>query len=171
MAYKKNYKSQCHLSVGDLNDFIKQIEDKEQGYTLALTNIANRVADEMLTEVLSSKYTAKDGNNPYADTQKEVKTEKDKGIAIIRNTEPKALFYEMGTGVVGAEHPAVGEYVQLFGWKYDHHLHGEAGWVYPKGDGTFGRTSGLVAMNGFYNAFKQIEQNINNITREELEKM
>lgn len=168
MAYRRNYKSRHHISVGDMNDIIKILEEKQVDYARVVSRVAETVADEMQKEVLSGKYTAKDGNNPYRETQKEVVSEGNKASATIRNTEPKALFYEMGTGVVGASNPAVSEYVQEFGWKYDHHAHGESGWVYPKADGTFGRTSGLRAMNGFYNARKLIEQNIQDITLKEL---
>lgn len=170
MAYRRNYKSQHHISLNDLDDIIKELEEKQKSYSEVVTNVANRVADEMQKEVLSSKYNGKNGGNPYASTQKEVTSEKNKATATIRNTEEKALFYEMGTGVVGSDHPAVSEYIQKFGWVYDHHAHGEDGWVYPKADGTFGRTSGLRAMNGFYNAYRLAEKNIKDITLEELRK-
>ena len=171
MGYKRNYKNQHHLSLNDLDDIVKILEQKQANYEKVVSNVANRVADEMQKEVLSSKYTAKDGGNPYDGTQKEVISEGNKATAIIRSHDNKALFYEMGTGVVGAENPAVSEYVEKYGWKYDHHAHGESGWVYPKEDGTFGRTSGLKAMNGFYNASKLIRENIKDITLEELKKM
>lgn len=171
MAYRKNYRSQHHISISDMDDIVKILEEKQKSYSDVVSRVAERVADEMQKEVLSSKYNGKNGGNPYASTQKEVVSNGNQATAIIRNTEEKALFYEMGTGVVGADHPAVSEYIQKFGWVYDHHGHGENGWVYPKEDGTFGRTSGLVAMNGFYNAFRLIEQNIKDITLEELKKV
>lgn len=169
--YRKNYISKHHISVSDMNDLIKIIEEKQLSYQTVVSNVAGKVADEMLNEVLSGKYTAKDGNNPYRATQKEVKTESNKATAIIRNNENKALFYEMGTGVVGADNPATKEYTDKYGWIYDHNEHGEAGWVYPKEDGTWGRTSGLRAMNGFYNASKLAKEKIKDITLEELKKM
>lgn len=178
-----NYKSVHHLSVGDLDDMIKELEDKQKGYQTALTNVAERVAEEMLNEVLSGKYKAKFGGNPYVNTQKEVISGKNEATAIIRNTDAKALFYEMGTGVVGASHPAVGEYVKRFGWVYDVNGHGEEGWWYPTteddpnpykwtdpGGQLRAWTKGLEALNGFYNAYKLIEQNIKDITLHELNK-
>lgn len=169
--YRKNYVSKHHISVSDMNDLIKILEEKQASYQTVVSNVAGRVAEEMQNEVLSGKYTAKDGNNPYRTTQKEVVSGKNKATAIIRNTENKALFYEMGTGVVGAGNPAVSELVQEFGWVYDHNEHGESGWIYPKEDGTFGRTSGLRAMNGFYNAYKLAKEKIKDITLEELGKV
>lgn len=169
--YRKNYISKHHLSVSDLDDLIKILEEKQQSYPTIVTNVAQIVANKMHDEVLSSKYTAKDGGNPYDGTQKEVKSEGNKAIAIIRSHDNKALFYEMGTGVVGASNPAIGEYVNKYNWKYDHNAHGETGWVYPKEDGTWGRTSGLIAMNGFYNAQKLIRENIKDITLKEIKGM
>lgn len=168
MAY---YKSKHNLSLTGIESMISVLEKKQKSYDTVLTAVATRVTDEMQKEVLSSKYTAKDGGNPYDNTQKEVISEKNKATAIIRSNDAKALFYEMGTGIVGAEHPTVGEYISKFGWVYDHNAHGEDGWIYPKKDGTFGRTSGLKAMKGFYNAYRLIEQNIKDITLEELKKM
>ena len=99
------------------------------------------------------------------------KIKANKATAIIRSHDNKALFYEMGTGVVGASNPAVSEYIEKYGWVYDHNAHGEAGWVYPKADGTWGRTSGLRAMNGFYNAQKLIRESITDITLKEIKGM
>ena len=184
MAYRSNYKSKHHISVSDMDDIIKILEKKQEDYTNVVSRVAETVADEMQNEVLSGKYSSKYGGNPYANTHKEVISEKNKATAKIVNNDEKALFYEMGTGVVGASHPAVGEYVQRFGWVYDHHGHGEEGWWYPTtpddpnpykwtdpGGQLRAWTKGLEAMNGFYNAYRLIEQNIKDITLKELKDM
>lgn len=183
MGYRRNYKSQHHLSIGDLEDMLDELDDVKKEYQNAVSRIAERIAEEMLKEVTSSKYVSKYSGNPYTGTRKEVTAEGNTASAKIINDEPEALFYEMGTGVVGADHPAVNEYIQRFGWVYDHHGHGGDGWWYPTTpddpnpykwtdpDGQLRAwTQGLSAMNGFYNAFKLIEQNIESITREELRK-
>ena len=105
-------------------------------------------------------------------------------IMAIINHDEKALFYEMGTGVVGSSSPAVSEYVQRYGWVYDHHGHGQEGWWYPttvddpnpyKWTDPSGQlrawTAGLRAMNGFYNASKLAEENILEISLRKLRKM
>lgn len=171
MAYRTNYTSKYHISLSDLDNMIKELEEKQKSYETVLTNVANRVADEMQKEVLSSKYNGKNGGNPYASTQKEVIPGKTKATAKITNHDAKALFYEMGTGVVGSSNPTVSEYIRKFGWVYDHKDHGDDGWVYPKDDGTFGRTRGLVAMKGFYHATLLISFEIKDITLEELKKV
>lgn len=71
------------------------------------------------------------------------------------------IFNELGTGIVGKnDHPDN----QLFkgGWKYDVNSHGESGWVYPKKDGTFGRTSGLPAKSMFYNTYMNLKAQVPN---------
>lgn len=184
MAYRRNYKSKHHLSVSDMDDLIKVLEEKQASYPQVLTNVATRVAKEMQDEVLSGKYKSRFGGNPYANTQKEVISEGNKAIAKIINHDAKALFHEMGTGVVGSSSPAVSEYVQRFGWVYDHHGHGDAGWWYPTTEddpnpykwtdenGTLRAwTRGLEALNGFYHASKLIRENIKDITLEELGKV
>ena len=56
------------------------------------------------------------------------------------------------------------------GWKYDVNEHGEKGWKYPKGDGTYGWTRGIPASKKFYNAMKRMEQAFPFIAQDELSK-
>jgi len=79
-----------------------------------------------------------------------------------------AKYVEFGTGVVGQgnQHPISDKY----GWIYDKNGHGEAGWVYPKKDGTWGRTSGQVAQKFVYKAVLDLEQNYIEIAKNVLRK-
>ena len=63
------------------------------------------------------------------------------------------LFNEYGTGIVGSQNP----HPNANGWKYDMNEHGERGWYYPKGDGTYGWTKGLPSKHMFYDAFEDIK--------------
>ena len=63
------------------------------------------------------------------------------------------LFNEYGTGIVGSQNP----HPSANGWKYDINEHGEKGWYYPKGDGTYGWTKGLPSKHMFYDAFEDIK--------------
>ena len=63
------------------------------------------------------------------------------------------LFNEYGTGVVGSQNP----HPNANGWTYDMNQHGERGWYYPKGDGTYGWTKGLPSKHMFYDAFEDIK--------------
>lgn len=184
MDYRKNYVSTHRLSLNDLDGLIKILEEKQANYTEVVKNVAERVADDMLTEVNSGKYKSIYGGNPYRNTTKEVTSSKSSATAKITNHDNEALFYEMGTGVVGSSSPAPAEYIKRYGWVYDHHGHGDEGWWYPttaddpnpyKWTDPSGQlrawTRGLSAMNGFYNASKQILDNIKDITLEEIKKM
>lgn len=184
MGYRKNYKSKYHLSISDLDDLVKVLEEKQASYPTVVKNVAERVAEEMQNEVLSGKYKSKYSGNPYANTKKEAIAEGNKAIAKITNNDEKALFYEMGTGVVGSNNPAVSEYVQKYGWIYDHHGHGNDGWWYPTTpddpnpykwtdpDGQLRAwTKGLEAMKGFFHASQLIAFTIKDITLDELKKM
>jgi len=75
----------------------------------------------------------------------------------IHTTDPIDTYREFGTGVVGSQnpHPDI-----MSGWVYDVNKHGEKGWIYPKGDGTFGWTKGLPAEKKFYNAVKKMEESL-----------
>lgn len=72
------------------------------------------------------------------------------------------IFNEFGTGIVGKGSPHPNP--DMFGgWEYDANEHGEAGWKYPKGDGTFGWTRGLPSRRMFYDAFLDIKDEIGDI--------
>ena len=51
---------------------------------------------------------------------------------------------------------------------YDVNQHGEKGWYYPKGDGTYGWTKGLPASKKFWQALQKVEEAFPKIAREEL---
>ena len=70
------------------------------------------------------------------------------------------IFNEMGTGIVGSNNPHPNPLIE---WKYDINEHGEKGWKYPKGDGTFGWTKGLPSRHMFYSAFEDIKDKIGDI--------
>ena len=79
-----------------------------------------------------------------------------------------AKYVEFGTGIVGSKesHPA---YSQK-GWRYDINSHGEAGWKYPKKDGTYGWTRGQVAQKFVYQAVLDLERDYIEIAKNVLRK-
>lgn len=105
----------------------------------------------------------------YPDTEKiSAKLEGNIAVAGIRNKEQKWTYKEYGTGIVGSQNPHVAEALASIGWKYDVNEHGEKGWVYPKGDGTFGWTKGQPASKKFWQALQKAEEIFPEIGREEL---
>ena len=80
-------------------------------------------------------------------------------------------YKEFGTGIVGSRNPHVSEILAQIGWKYDVNEHGEKGWVYPKGDGTYGWTKGISAQKKFYNAMKNMEDSFKTIAIEEFRRI
>lgn len=70
--------------------------------------------------------------------------------------DPVLVYNEYGTGIVGASspHPKSG----FVGWSYDVNNHGEAGWKYPKEDGTFGWTRGLPARRPMLTTSDRLKQ-------------
>lgn len=118
--------------------------------------IADRLADEMMKDV-------------YPDTEKvSAKMEGNTATAGIRNKKEIWTYHENGTGIVGLQNPHVAEALASMGWRYDVNQHGEKGWFYPKGDGTFGWTKGLPASKKFWQALQRVEKAFPEIAREEL---
>ena len=118
--------------------------------------IANRLTDEMI-------------KNVYPDTVKvPAKLEGNIATAGIKNMKEKWTYHEYGTGIVGSQNPHVAEALSSIGWKYDVNQHGEKGWFYPKGDGTYGWTKGLPASKKFWQALQRAEEAFPEIAREEL---
>lgn len=85
----------------------------------------------------------------------------------IHTTDPIDTYREFGTGIVGSEkpHPDV-----MSGWIYDVNEHGKKGWIYPKGDGSFGWTAGLPAEKKFYEAIRRMEDSLPKVSKDEFSK-
>lgn len=150
------HKEQRRLSLASLDEWIKGLEIRRKKYPKIALKIADRLADEMMKDV-------------YPDTEKiSAKLEGNTAVAGIRNKEEKWTYKEYGTGIVGSQNPHVAEALSSMGWKYDVNQHGEKGWFYPKGDGTYGWTKGLPASKKFWQALQRAEEAFPEIAREEL---
>ena len=144
------------MSLASLEEWTKDLEKRKKQYSKIALRIADRLADEMMKDV-------------YPDTEKiSAKLEGNIAVAGIRNKEQKWTYKEYGTGIAGSENPHVAEALASIGWKYDVNEHGEKGWVYPKGDGTFGWTKGQPASKKFWQALQKAEEIFPEIGREEL---
>lgn len=144
------------MSLASLEEWTKDLEKRKKQYSKIALRIADRLADEMMKDV-------------YPDTEKiSAKLEGNIAVAGIRNKEQKWTYKEYGTGIVGSQNPHVAEALASIGWKYDVNEYGEKGWVYPKGDGTFGWTKGQPASKKFWQALQKAEEMFPEIAREEL---
>ena len=83
-------------------------------------------------------------------------------------SDPVLAYQERGTGIVGSNNPHPDPQLS---WQFDINEHGEAGWLYPKGDGTYGRTSGLTSKHMFYDAANDMKTEFGSIISTELEKI
>lgn len=154
-------KFERRLSLVSLNEWIKNLELRKKQYSKASFNIADRMADEILKEVVNKK--------GYRETYKiSTKIENNVAISGIKNDEAKAMYREYGTGIVGSKNPHIAEALNLAGWKYDINKHGEKGWFYPKDDGTFGWTKGQISHKEFWNALEDIQKRFPEIAKEEI---
>lgn len=121
-----------------LNKIPKQLEEKvNKGTNELVDDIYNDVIEKCVNGNLSNHL---DGINKehYVNGGR------------IYSDDPIIIFNEMGTGVVGSNSPKP---TGFEGWKYDVNEHGEAGWKYPKKDGTFGWTKGIPAKTMFYTTY------------------
>lgn len=149
-----------NLSLESIEQWIKELEITKKKYPKVALNIADRLADEMLKDVVSEK--------GYRDTYKiPAKLDGNTATAGIKNDEAKAVFKEYGTGIVGSQNPHVAEALQEAGWKYDVNNHGEKGWIYPTGNGEFRWTKGQPASKKFWEALQKAEEMFPEIAKEE----
>ena len=158
MQMNINAKENIRLSVSSLDDYIKELELKKKQILSAAQSIATRVAKE------AGKDTYKSVEIIPAQMQGNTAT------AYARSTDPIDTYREFGTGVVGSKNPHVDEALAKAGWRYDINEHGEAGWRYPKKDGTFGWTRGQPAQKKFYFASKRAKEKFLEIAKEEFQK-
>lgn len=91
-------------------------------------------------------------------------------IGTVSTSDEVIIFKEMGTGVVGSNNPHPSPSSEFADWTYDINAHGEAGWKYPKEDGTYGWTKGLPAGSMFYNTFNDIKKYVDSTIQVEIHK-
>lgn len=122
-------------------------------------NIVDRLAEEGLKDNLKST------------VKKDTVLTGTKVTGGFKTTDEIDTYKEFGTGITGVSNPHLSEILEKVGWKYDVNNHGEKGWIYPKGDGTFGWTKGISAQKKFYQACKRVEEKFNDVAVEELSKI
>lgn len=143
------------LSLNSIDEYKKYLEEKQKEMLQKTKNVVQEVSkiglegNHKSTELLPVKY---DGSVVSGG---------------IKTTDPVDTYREYGTGIVGSNnpHPDI-----MTGWKYDVNEHGEKGWIYPKGDGTYGWTKGLPAEKKFYEAMERMEAALPKIVKEEFSK-
>ncbi len=85
-------------------------------------------------------------------------------VGYIRVCAEYAMFVEFGTGIIGAgkTHPAS----DVFGWEYDIHGHGEAGWHFPADDGSYPITKGQPSRPFMYETAQKLRDEFPAIVKE-----
>lgn len=154
-----NAKFNTRLSLKSIEEYQEFLKNYREKIPKAVENIVTKV----------SKVGLQDN---YKST--EVIPTKNEGNVItggIRTTDTKDTYREFGTGQMGKDFPHVSDVLAQVGWKYDVNKHGEKGWIYPKGDGTFGWTKGISAQKKFYNAMKNMEDSFKDIAVEEFKRI
>ena len=134
-----------------------------QDYQKQLPNLAVNVVDRLAEEGVK--------DNLKSTVKKKTEFNGSKAIGGFETTDVIDTYKEYGTGITGANNPHLSEILSKIGWKYDVNSHGEKGWVYPKGDGTFGWTKGIPAQKKFYQACKRVEEKFNDVVVEEIAKI
>ena len=158
MQMNLNTKHTMRLSLSSINEYKQMLEDYKKKLPQVAENIVRRVSEVGLQD------------NHKSTELLPVKNEGNVVSGGIKTTDEIDTYREFGTGIVGSQNPHVEEYLKEVGWVYDVNEHGEAGWKYPKGDGTYGWTKGIPASKKFYNAMKRMEEELPNIAKEELSK-
>lgn len=140
------------MSPESVEEYINFLENRKKELPGIAERIVSRVADIGL-----------EGN--YESTVK-IPVENDGAVISsgIKTTNQIDTYKEYGTGIVGSEHPHPDI---MNGWIYDVNEHGEKGWVYPKGDGTYGWTKGIIPQEKFYLAMNKMEEALPSIAQEE----
>ena len=158
MQMNLNTKHTMRLSLSSINEYKQMLEEYKKKLPQIAENIVRRVSEVGLQD------------NHKSTELLPVKNEGGVVSGGIKTTDEIDTYREFGTGIVGSQNPHIAEYLAEVGWEYDVNEHGEKGWRYPKGDGTYGWTKGIPASKKFYNAMKRMEEELPNIAKEELSK-
>lgn len=153
-----NAKLKMSLSLDSIEELENMLKEEKKNLPQIAENIVRRVSEVGLK------------NNHKSTELMPIKKVGDTVSGGIRTTDEGETYAEFGTGIVGSSNPHVDEMLAEAGWKYDVNEHGEKGWVYPVGDGTYRWTKGIPANKKFYNAMKNMEREFPNIAKEEMSK-
>lgn len=155
MQINLNTSYEMHLSLSDIEEYCKALDEYKKKLPSIAQNIVKRVSEIGLQD------------NHKSTELLPVVTTGGKVTGGIHTTDEIDTYREYGTGIVGSNnpHPDV-----MSGWIYDVNNHGEKGWKYPKGDGTYGWTRGIPASRKFYNAMIKMEEAFPSIAQEEFRK-
>ncbi len=155
MQMNLNTKYTLNLSISSLTEYKEMLEEYKKKLPQVAENIVRRVSEVGLQD------------NHKSTELLPIKNEGNVVSGGIKTTDEIDTYREFGTGIVGSQnpHPDV-----MSGWIYDVNEHGEKGWRYPKGDGTYGWTKGIPANRKFYNAMIRMEHAFPFIAQDELSK-
>ena len=155
------------LSKQSLNKAKKQLQDFVDNYKKGINNSIKTATEAMYNKVLEHCYDvgiSNHANEVHWDYNEQTNTGR------VWTNDYVLIFNEMGTGIVGSQNPHPSPSNAFKSWKYDVNEHGEKGWIYPKGDGTYGWTKGLPSRHMFYDAFEDIKDKIGEYVEVELQK-
>ena len=158
MQINLNTKHTMRLSLSSINEYKQMLDQYKKKLPQVAENIVRRVSEVGLQD------------NHKSIELLPIKNEGSVASGGIQTADEIDTYREFGTGIVGSQNPHVAEYLAKVGWIYDVNEHGEKGWKYPKGDGTYGWTKGIPASKKFYNAMIRMEKELPNIAKEELSK-
>lgn len=155
------------LSKKSLNEAIKNLNRFKEAYSNGIANAVKYATEMMYNKVLEHCYA-----NGILNHINQIHWEYDDNTKTGRvwTNDMVIIFNEMGTGITGSNNPHPNPATDFKSWKYDSNEHGEKGWIYPKGDGTYGWTKGLPSRHMFYDAFNDIKNEIGNIVDIEIRK-
>ena len=155
------------LNISDIEKTIKDLKKIEKDIDKAV----NDSLEEIIQEAV--EYCKQQSGNFEADTYY-VKT--DKGYRIVQEGYG-VIYVEFGTGVVGDEHPHNPMHEQMgllpHNAMKEHKFiapDGREAWFYPKGDGTFGITSGQPARMQMYKTAKWLEERLGRKVKYDIER-
>lgn len=138
--------------TSNIDEIIKSINKEktaiEQGTKIAIHDLTQKAYEEVIDKCIKANL----GN--YIGSVKVKYPEGNNGVGEVSTDDMVIIFNEYGTGIVGkgAPHPAID------GWEYDVNNHGISGWVYPKKDGTYGRTRGIRSKKMFYETSEDMKK-------------
>lgn len=155
------------LSQKNLKEAKKQLLDIRKAYEKGIGNAIEKATVELYNFVIA--YCQEYGiENDIKDIQYKYDETTNAGRVWTHNWV--IIFNEMGTGITGKQNPHPNPSEPFKSWKYDVNEHGEKGWYYPKGDGTYGWTKGLPSRHMFNSAFEDMKQEFGDIVSVEIRK-
>lgn len=148
------------LSAKSIVETIQKLEDYIKAINKGTDNAVKKATETLYKRVIDN---CNDNNLSRFTSSIQTSYDKTKNEGRVWTDDLVVIINEFGSGIGGPTRDLDTGYANKHGYQIDMSGKGEAGWAYPKQDGTYGWTHGIRSKKMFYEAYEEVKKEYKNI--------